>query len=81
MKSQLLQSCQGCVPSTVHTPSPFPAGVTMPAVVIFNREKIVVMGGCGITIYRDFYAFAATLWAKNLLLLPFPRIFATAGLS
>ena len=44
----------------------FPAGVTMPAVVIFNREIIVVMGGCGITIYRDFYAFAATLWAKNL---------------
>ena len=61
--------------------SPFPAGVTMPAVVIFNREKIVAMGGGGITIYRDFYAFAATLWAKNLLLLPFPRIFATAGLS
>ena len=53
----------------------------MLAVIIFNREKIVVMGGGGITIYRDFYAFAATLWAKNLLLLPFPRIFATAGLS
>ena len=33
----------------------------MPAVVIFNLEKIVVMGWGGITIYRDFYAFAATL--------------------
>ena len=48
--------------------SPFPAGVTMPAVVIFNREKIVVIGGCGITIYRDFYAFAATFWAKKVAL-------------
>ena len=53
----------------------------MLAVVIFNREEIVAMGGGGITIYRDFYAFAATLWAKNLLLLPFPCIFATASLS